>query len=109
MFIANKLGGLSLGEGDNLRKAMDGASKILKKKLEGEILTEDEEKNKNYKNYKKEIFLQKHPLKKLYHTGSDFFLNFFMTFFFFDFSENQFCLETTFCFWFYYFFFVSFF
>lgn len=52
MFIANKLGGLTLGEGDNLRKAMDGAGKILKKKLNGESLTPDEENNKNYKNYK---------------------------------------------------------
>lgn len=52
MFIANKLGGLTLGEGDNLRKAMDGAGKILKKKLNGDELTEDELNNKNYKNYK---------------------------------------------------------
>ena len=51
MFIANKLGGLSLGEGDNLRKAMDGASSILKKKLNGDVLSESEEKNKNYKSY----------------------------------------------------------
>lgn len=52
MFIANKLGGLTLGEGDNLRKVMDGASKILKKKLSGGILSETEENNKNYKSYK---------------------------------------------------------
>ncbi len=52
MFIANKIGGMSLGEGDNLRKAMDGGSKIIAKKLQGRILTEDEEKNKNYKLYK---------------------------------------------------------
>ena len=51
MFIANKLGGLSLGEGDNLRKAMDVASSILKKKLNGDVLSESEEKNKNYKSY----------------------------------------------------------
>ncbi len=52
MFIANKIGGMTLGEGDNLRKAMDGASKILKKKLNGGELTPEEESNKNYKNYK---------------------------------------------------------
>ena len=52
MFIANKLGGLSRGEGDNLRKAMDSASSILKKKLNGDPLTETEENDKKYKNYK---------------------------------------------------------
>ena len=52
MFIANQIGGMSLGEGDNLRKAMDGAGKIISKKLEGKELTEDEENNKNYKSYK---------------------------------------------------------
>ena len=51
MFIANKLGGMTLGEGDNLRKYMDSASKIIAKKLRGDILTEDELKNKNYKSY----------------------------------------------------------
>lgn len=51
MFIANQLGGLTLGEGDNLRKYMDSASKIIAKQLRGEILTEDEIKNKNYKGY----------------------------------------------------------
>ncbi len=48
MFIANKIGGLSLGEGDNLRKVMDGAGKIILKKLEGKELTEEDIKNKNY-------------------------------------------------------------
>ena len=52
MFIANQIGGMSLGEGDNLRKAMDGAGKIISKKLEGKELTEDEDNNKNYKSYK---------------------------------------------------------
>lgn len=51
MFIANKLGGLTLGEGDNLRKYMDSASKIISKKVNGEKLSEDELKNKNYKGY----------------------------------------------------------
>jgi DNA polymerase-3 subunit alpha len=52
MFIANQIGGMTLGEGDNLRKAMDGAGKIISKKLEGKELTEEEENNKNYKSYK---------------------------------------------------------
>ena len=51
MFIANQLGGMTLGEGDNLRKYMDSASKIIAKKLRGDTLTEDELKNKNYKGY----------------------------------------------------------
>lgn len=51
MFIANKLGGLTLGEGDNLRKYMDSAGKIISKKVNGEKLSEDELKNKNYKGY----------------------------------------------------------
>ncbi len=52
MFIANQVGGMTLGEGDNLRKAMDGAGKIISKKLDGKELSEDEENNKNYKSYK---------------------------------------------------------
>jgi DNA polymerase-3 subunit alpha len=51
MFIANQLGGLTLGEGDNLRKYMDSASKIIAKQLCGEQLAEDEIKDKNYKGY----------------------------------------------------------
>lgn len=51
MFIANQLGGMTLGEGDNLRKYMDSASKIIAKKLRGDTLTEEELKNKNYKGY----------------------------------------------------------
>lgn len=52
MFIASDLGGMTLGEGDNLRKYMDSAGKIIAKKMRGETLSEDEEKNKNYKAYK---------------------------------------------------------
>jgi DNA-directed DNA polymerase III PolC len=52
MFIANKIGGMSLGDGDNLRKVMDAANKIIKKKTDGEKLTEQEEEDKNYKKYK---------------------------------------------------------
>lgn len=51
MFIANKIGKMTLGEGDNLRKYMDSASKIIAKNLRGETLTEDEINNKNYKGY----------------------------------------------------------
>jgi len=51
MFIANNLAGMTLGEGDNLRKYMDSAGKIIAKKLRGEQLSEDELKNKNYKGY----------------------------------------------------------
>ncbi len=52
MFIANKIGGMTLGEGDNLRKAMDGAGKIIKKTLNGEPLSPSEENDKSYKSYK---------------------------------------------------------
>ena len=53
MFIAHELAGMSLGEGDNLRKVMDKASKIIKKTLSGEELEESEYSNKNYKEYLK--------------------------------------------------------
>lgn len=52
MFIANKIGGMTLGEGDNLRKAMDSGKEIIGKKLAGRTLTEKEEENKSYKSYK---------------------------------------------------------
>jgi DNA polymerase III subunit alpha len=52
MFIAKEIGGLSLGEGDNLRKYMDAAGKTISKQLIGEKLTEAEENNKSYKGYK---------------------------------------------------------
>ena len=51
MFIAHELGGMSLGEGDNLRKVMDKASKIIKKNLSGEKLEEKEANDKSYKQY----------------------------------------------------------
>jgi DNA polymerase-3 subunit alpha len=53
MFIAHELAGMSLGEGDNLRKVMDKASKNIKKTLSGERLEESESSNKNYKEYLK--------------------------------------------------------
>jgi DNA polymerase-3 subunit alpha len=52
MFIAKEIGGLSLGEGDNLRKFMDAAGKTISKQLSGEKLSEAEENNKSYKGYK---------------------------------------------------------
>lgn len=52
MFIASELGGLTKGEGDNLRKVMDGVGNIILKKLEGQTLTDEEENNKAYKTYK---------------------------------------------------------
>jgi DNA polymerase-3 subunit alpha len=51
MFIAHELAGMSLGEGDNLRKVMDKASKIIKKNLSGEALDADETNDKSYKSY----------------------------------------------------------
>ena len=51
MFIAHELGGMSLGEGDNLRKVMDKASKIIKKRLSGDKLEPKEENDKSYKEY----------------------------------------------------------
>jgi len=49
MFIANKIGGMSLGEGDNLRRAMDKAGKIIEKEVNGQELSEDEKNSKDYK------------------------------------------------------------
>jgi DNA polymerase III alpha subunit len=51
MFIAHELAGMTLGEGDNLRKVMDKASKIIKKNLSGDELDEKEKNDKSYKSY----------------------------------------------------------
>lgn len=51
MFIAHEIGGMSLGEGDVLRKAMDKAAKIIAKTSVKEELTKEEKKDKNYKKY----------------------------------------------------------
>ncbi|MFA5652466.1 MAG: hypothetical protein WC933_03825, partial [Candidatus Paceibacterota bacterium] len=51
MFIAHEIGGLTLGEGDNLRKVMDKASKIISKVSNKDKVSEEELKNKNYKEY----------------------------------------------------------
>lgn len=62
MFIAHKFAGMSLGEGDLLRRAMDKASKFIQKDLDsrtkgdngeflGPPLTEEEKENKKYKDF----------------------------------------------------------
>ncbi len=53
MFIAKEVGGMTLGEGDNLRKVMDKASKIIGRASAGEELSEKEKNDKNYKEYLK--------------------------------------------------------
>lgn len=52
-FIANQIGGMSLGDGDMLRRYMDKAADIIRKTLNDEELTEKEEKDKDYQNYLK--------------------------------------------------------
>lgn len=51
MFIADKIGGMGLGKGDNLRRYMDKASKIIARNSAGERLTEDELNNKDWKGF----------------------------------------------------------
>jgi len=64
MFIANQFAGMSLGEGDLLRRAMDKASKLIQKDLAsrkkgengefmGPPLSEEEKDNKAYKGFLK--------------------------------------------------------
>lgn len=53
MFIAKEIGGMTLGEGDNLRKVMDKASKIIGRASAGEELSEKEKNDKSYKEYLK--------------------------------------------------------
>lgn len=45
MFLANKIGGMSLGEGDMLRRYMDKASSAIMKKSAGESLNKKEQDN----------------------------------------------------------------
>jgi DNA polymerase-3 subunit alpha len=45
MFLANKIGGMSLGEGDMLRRYMDKASSAIMKKSAGETLNKKESDN----------------------------------------------------------------
>ena len=58
MFLAHKIGGMSLGEGDMLRRYMDKASPAILKKAKGESLTKKEEDN--YKEFDKywNIFIE---------------------------------------------------
>ncbi|MEK6829403.1 MAG: DNA polymerase III subunit alpha [Nanoarchaeota archaeon] len=51
MFIADKIGGMGLGKGDNLRRYMDKASKIIGRNSSGEKLTEEEQNNKDWKGF----------------------------------------------------------
>lgn len=53
MFIANKMGGMSLGEGDLLRRYMDKAAKLIDKESKGETLTEEEFKSDKYQTFLK--------------------------------------------------------
>ncbi len=57
MFLAHEIGGMSLGEGDMLRRYMDKASNAIAKKSKGESLNKKEEDN--YKEFDKywNIFL----------------------------------------------------
>ncbi len=52
-FIANKIAGMSLGEGDMLRRYMDKASKIISKMSNGVELEEKDLKDKDYQNFLK--------------------------------------------------------
>lgn len=51
MFIADKIGGMGLGKGDNLRRYMDKASKIIARNSAGEKLTDEELNNKDWKGF----------------------------------------------------------
>ncbi len=51
MFIADRIGGMGLGKGDNLRRYMDKASKIIARSSAGEKLTEEELNNSNWKGF----------------------------------------------------------
>lgn len=52
-FIAQKIGGMSLGDGDMLRRYMDKSSDFIAKLSGGEELTDEEKNNPNYVAYKK--------------------------------------------------------
>ncbi len=51
MFLANKIGALTLGDGDNLRRYMDKAGSLIAKETAGTI-SEEEKNNKDYKSFK---------------------------------------------------------
>lgn len=50
-FIAHKIGGMDLGEGDLFRRALEKAAKLIKKVNKNEELTEEERNSKAYKTY----------------------------------------------------------
>lgn len=52
-FIANKIGGMSLGDGDMLRRYMDKAAKIIAKTSNGIELDEKEKNDEGYLNFQK--------------------------------------------------------
>jgi DNA polymerase-3 subunit alpha len=52
MFIAKAVGGMSLGEGDNLRRAMEKAAKIIEKEANKSQLEEKEKNDPNYLKFK---------------------------------------------------------
>ncbi len=52
MFIAKAVGGMSLGEGDNLRRAMEKAAKIIEKEANKNQLDEKEKNDPNYLKFK---------------------------------------------------------
>jgi len=53
MFIAKKIGGMSLGDGDMLRRAMDKAGKMIDRELRGETLPEIDKASKKYRDFQK--------------------------------------------------------
>lgn len=53
MFIASKMGGMSLGEGDLLRRYMDKASKLIEKESKGDKLNENEINSNTYQMFVK--------------------------------------------------------
>lgn len=60
MFIAKQIGGITLGEGDLLRRYMGNSGDIIKKEIDNVPLSENEKENKNFKNFKKywDMFLK---------------------------------------------------
>lgn len=46
MFIANQIGGMTLGDGDMLRRAMDKASKLIDKENKGELQDDERQSDK---------------------------------------------------------------
>ena len=53
MFIAHEIGGMTLGDGDYLRRFMGNSGDLIQKDLQGLTLTKEEEGNYNYQNFKK--------------------------------------------------------